>query len=214
MPPCQSSTVRGFFFEANPEDVNPENLLAWRRLGVQTLSLGVQSFEDSELRRLGRRHSAAEAVSAVQEALDAGFHSLSVDLIFGTPGQTAQGWLQSLEQAVTLAPQHISCYQLTVHEGTTFGRWKERGKLVEMPEGEQAELFSLTHQHLAQAGFAAYEVSNFARDAEFRSAPQSKVLGTRSLPWPGSLGSFLLRRFTVVECCRGGSLQCGACQGR
>lgn len=151
------------FFEANPEDVTARELAAWRSLGVDVLSLGVQSFDDAELRWLGRRHSAKAAIEAVETALEAGFDTVSVDLIFGTPDQNLAAWRASLETVSAIQPQHISCYQLTVHDGTTFGRWRDRGKLFEMAEGAQAEIFDFTHEFLGRAGYAAYEVSNFAR---------------------------------------------------
>lgn len=162
------------FLEANPEDVTPASLAAWRRAGVRTLSLGVQSFDEGELRFLGRRHSGEEARRAVEAALGAGFGTVSVDLIYGLPGQERETWRRNLEAAVALAPQHLSCYQLTVNESTPFGRQRERGRLREMPEPGQAELFVLTHEFLADAGYPAYEVSNFAMGAAHRSRHNAK----------------------------------------
>jgi len=158
------------FLEANPEDVTPDACAAWRALGVRTLSLGVQSFSDEALRFLGRRHGAQQARAAVEAAQAAGFDTVSVDLIFGLPGQTAEAWRAELATAVALGPGHLSCYQLTIHPRTRFGVAAKRGQLSEMPEGEQAVLFGLTHSFLADAGFSAYEVSNFAhgRDHESR----------------------------------------------
>jgi oxygen-independent coproporphyrinogen-3 oxidase len=151
------------FLEANPEDVTPDACAAWRDLGVRTLSLGVQSFSDEALRFLGRRHRADEARAAVETAKTAGFDTVSVDLIFGLPGQAPEAWRSDLATAVALGPGHLSCYQLTIHARTRFGVAAKRGQLSEMPEGEQAALFDLTHRFLADAGFCAYEVSNFAR---------------------------------------------------
>jgi oxygen-independent coproporphyrinogen-3 oxidase len=150
--------------EINPEDVTSDNIACWRDLGVRFVSLGVQSFDDSDLEFMGRRHSGACAADAATELLASGFHTVSVDLIYGLPGQTAEGWLAQLERAVTLGVHHLSCYQLTFHEGTVFGRRLERGRISELPEDEQADLFFLTHTTLADAGLPAYEVSNFARD--------------------------------------------------
>jgi oxygen-independent coproporphyrinogen-3 oxidase len=162
------------FFEANPEDVTPESARAWRDLGVRTLSLGIQSFDTDALRFLGRRHGPEQAVRSVEIARAAGFDTISIDLIFGLPGQTPQQWLQTLETAVALDPDHISCYQLTVHEGTPFGFRRARGKMAEMPEPEQAELFLLTHRFLADHGLPGYEVSNFARSPEHQSRHNRK----------------------------------------
>jgi oxygen-independent coproporphyrinogen-3 oxidase len=162
------------FFEANPEDVTPESARAWRELGVRTLSLGVQSFDPGALRFLGRRHDPALARRSVEAARAAGFDTVSLDLIFGLPGQTPELWRRTLETAVSFAPDHISCYQLTIHEGTPFGFRLARGKLAEMPEPEQADLFLLTHRVLADHGLPGYEVSNFARGPEHRSRHNTK----------------------------------------
>jgi oxygen-independent coproporphyrinogen-3 oxidase len=160
--------------EANPEDVTAESLRAWRALGVRMLSLGVQSFDDGELRFLGRRHTAAQAVRAVEMAREAGFETVSVDLIFALPGQSEAAWRRNLEQAVALAPDHLSCYELTVHEGTPFERLRRRGELVEEDDEARAERFLFTHRYLADAGYPGYEVSNFARTPEHRSRHNRK----------------------------------------
>lgn len=160
--------------EANPEDVTTSALAAWRALGVRTLTLGVQSFDDPALRFLGRRHDGAQARAAVATALASGFDSVGVDLIYGLPGQAPAAWRRDLETACELAPQHLSCYQLTVHAGTPFGFRAARDRLREMPEPEQAALFALTHEMLPGLGWDAYEVSNFARGAEHRSRHNGK----------------------------------------
>jgi putative oxygen-independent coproporphyrinogen III oxidase len=162
------------FLEANPENATPEALAAWRALGVRTVSLGVQSFDAANLSFLGRRHGPEGARSAVEAARAAGLDTVSLDLIFGLPGQTPERWQEDLAEAVRLGPDHISCYQLTIHEGTPFGRQHERGTLQEMPEPEQAGLFALTHAFLEDAGYEGYEVSNFARGPEHRSRHNRK----------------------------------------
>jgi oxygen-independent coproporphyrinogen III oxidase len=162
------------FLEANPEDVTREACDAWRELGVRTLSLGVQSFSDETLRFLGRRHSAEEARQAVETALGAGFDTVSIDLIFGQRGQTTGDWRRELAAAVSLEPQHVSCYQLEVHPRTRFGVQAKHGQLSELPEEDQAALFELTHVFLEEAGWAAYEVSNFARGAGHQSRHNRK----------------------------------------
>jgi oxygen-independent coproporphyrinogen-3 oxidase len=162
------------FLEANPEDVTPESVTRWRRLGVRFLSLGVQSFADHELAFLGRRHHGAEARRSIELAQDAGFETVSFDLIYGLPGQTVDAWKATLDQALSLSPDHLSCYQLTFQEGTPFGFRHARGQLAELPEEGQAELFLLTHRHLADNGLPAYEVSNFARSAGHRSRHNRK----------------------------------------
>jgi oxygen-independent coproporphyrinogen-3 oxidase len=162
------------FLEANPEDVTPESVGAWRELGVRTLSLGIQSFDAEALAFLGRRHSPEQARRSVELARAAGFYTVAFDLIYGLPGQTVEDWRRTLETAVELEPDHLSCYQLTIHEGTPFGFRLARGKLTEAPEEAQADLFLLTHTFLREAGWPGYEVSNFARSPEHRSRHNRK----------------------------------------
>jgi oxygen-independent coproporphyrinogen-3 oxidase len=165
-------------FEANPEDVCAESLKAWRELGVRTLSLGVQSFDSTELKFLGRRHRADDSREKVEAALAVGFHTVSIDLIFGLPRQTPDSWRRNLETAVAFGGphglHHVSCYQLTIHEGTPFWRGKQRGRITELDEAAQAQLFALAHEVLEAGGFEAYEVSNFALGLEHRSRHNQK----------------------------------------
>ncbi len=150
-------------FEANPEDINPSMLKAWRELGFSMISLGVQSFDDEMLRRLGRKHSGDEAREALRQARESGFETVSVDLIFGLEGQEESAWRRDLETAAGLGVDHLSCYQLTIEGGSLFGRRKREGRLREMQEERQAELYLLAHRVLADHGFEGYEISNFAR---------------------------------------------------
>lgn len=161
-------------FEANPEDVNPESVRAWRGLGVRFLSLGIQSFDADALKFLGRRHTPEEARRSVEIARAAGFGTISIDLIYGLPGQPFETWRRTLEQAVALQPDHISCYQLTFHEGTPFGFRLAKGTMSELPEEDQAEIFLFSHEFLRDHGYPAYEVSNFARSPEHRSRHNRK----------------------------------------
>lgn len=168
------------FLEANPEDASPAKLAELRALGVSTLSLGVQSFDARALKFLGRRHSPDEGRRAVEAALATGFPAVSVDLIFGLP-EEHQG-LDSLErtlaETVALGPHHVSCYQLTFHEGTPFGRGLARGVIRELPEPAQAAAYERVLEVLVAAGYEPYEVSNFARatpdGADHRSAHNRK----------------------------------------
>jgi oxygen-independent coproporphyrinogen-3 oxidase len=161
-------------FEANPEDVTPENTRSWRDLGVRMLSLGIQSFDAEALRFLGRRHTPDEARHSVGIARDAGFEIVSIDLIYGLPEQPPEIFHRTLAEAVALRPDHISCYQLTIHEGTPFGFRLSRGKMAELPEDAQGDLFLLTHRFLADHGYPGYEVSNFARSPEHQSRHNRK----------------------------------------
>ncbi|MCU0303415.1 MAG: radical SAM family heme chaperone HemW [Thermoanaerobaculales bacterium] len=160
--------------EVNPEDVSPVAAESWRDLGFDFASLGVQSFDDAELAFLGRRHGADGARRAARTLLDAGFPTVSLDLIFGLPGQTRDRWRRQLETALELGAQHLSCYQLTVHDGTVFGRRHRRGELDELAEDEQAELYLLAHEILGAAGWESYEVSSFAAAPHHRSRHNQK----------------------------------------
>lgn len=160
--------------EANPEDISDHRLAAWRSLGVSRLSVGVQSFDAAALELLGRSHTPRQAIAAIERSMAAGFDTVSLDLIFAVPGQTAASWESSLRQAVELQPHHISCYELTVHQGTRFFRERRRGHFAEVSGDDKAEQFFLVHRFLAEAGYPAYEVSNFARRPEFRSLHNAK----------------------------------------
>ena len=171
----------GLHLEVDPEDVEPEHVREWVAMGVVFASVGVQSLHDDALGFLGRRHTAADGKRAVSLLLEAGVTTVSADLIFGLPGQTATQWRQQLESVVELGVAHVSCYQLTIHDGTAFAKRREAGQLEEMAEDEQADLYLLAHEVLGDAGFEAYEVSNFAR-AGHRSRHNSKYWTGRALP--------------------------------
>lgn len=181
--------------EANPEDVTPQAAREWAGLGVRTLSLGAQSLHDQELSFLGRRHRAGEVAGAMDAARAAGFPIVSLDLIFGLPGQTRERWSAALDAAIALAPEHVSCYQLTIHEGTRFGDRRQAGRLRELDEETQARFYALAHERLGVAGYEGYEVSNFARGPACRSRHNSKYW--RHVPYLGlgpSAHSYLDRR--------------------
>ena len=162
------------FLEINPEDVTREAVAEWVELGVSFASLGVQSFDDEALAWLGRRHSADAARAAIENLRDGGVETVSIDLIYGLEGQTAVAWQRQLAEAAARAVNHLSCYQLTIHDGTVFGRRHAAGELAEAPEPRQAELFLRTHTVLADLGYEGYEVSNFAAAPRHRSRHNSK----------------------------------------
>ena len=160
--------------EANPEDAAPESLAGWRELGFDRISLGVQALDDRALRFLGRRHDAVEARASVERARAAGFRSVSIDLIYSLPGFDAGWWRRTIEEAAVLGPDHLSCYELTIHDGTPFGRLRDAGRLREAGEDERAENFVATHRRLEELGYVGYEVSNFASGEEHRSRHNRK----------------------------------------
>lgn len=149
--------------EANPGTVDREKLALLRAAGVNRLSLGVQSFDDELLLFLGRIHTAAEARAAWELARAAGFDNLSLDLMYAIPGQTLSAWQKTLEQALTLAPEHVSAYSLAIEEGTEFGRRWEAGLLEPLPDDVDLAMYREVRQRLGEAGLAQYEISNFAR---------------------------------------------------
>jgi oxygen-independent coproporphyrinogen-3 oxidase len=149
--------------EANPGRVDAENLRGYRALGVNRLSLGVQSFHEKELRFLGRIHGAGEGVEAIEEAREAGFENLSLDLIYGLPGQTREEWEATLHAALKFSPEHISAYSLIVEEGTPLARMVAAGVVRPSPLETEAALFEATMDVLAEAGYEHYEVSNYAK---------------------------------------------------
>jgi oxygen-independent coproporphyrinogen III oxidase len=149
--------------EANPEDITNETASAWREAGINRLSIGIQSFDDSVLEWMHRTHSSAQAISAVDTARGAGISNLSVDLIFALPENLNRSWRSDLERALDLEPDHISLYGLTVEKGTPLGRWQASGKVIAAPEDGYAEQFLLAHEMAAEAGLDHYEVSNFSR---------------------------------------------------
>jgi len=149
--------------EANPEGLAPEKLCAWREAGVDRISLGAQSFHDRHLAFLGRAHRAADIRAAVRAAREAGFANVSLDLIFGMPGQTLEELEEDLDQALALRPEHLSCYNLTAEPATRFGRELRAGKWTLPGEEVQARMFTRTGERLEAAGLRRYEISNFAR---------------------------------------------------
>lgn len=149
--------------EANPGAVAEGNLDGYRAAGVNRLSVGVQSFLEDELRFLGRIHGAAEARAVVRRARGAEFSNISLDLIYGLPGQRPDAWRRSLDEALALGTEHLSAYNLIVEESTPLARMVRSGGVAPNPSAFDAELYALTMDLLADAGYEQYEVSNYAR---------------------------------------------------
>jgi oxygen-independent coproporphyrinogen-3 oxidase len=149
--------------EINPDLGLCEELLALRDAGVNRVSIGVQSFDADELRTLGRRHSAADVATVVARARDAGFANVSIDLMFGVPGQTERSWCASLDRALELGVDHLSTYGLTIEDGTPYARWYEREPGAFFDDDREARLYEIAIERAAAAGFEHYEISNFAR---------------------------------------------------
>ncbi len=150
--------------EANPESCgDPEYLRGLKSLGVNRLSLGLQSLDTALLRRLGRAHDAAQGVRIFDLARWAGFENINLDLIWGQPGQRLRGWLQTLTKALDLQPEHLSCYGLSLEQDTPLAREVASGKVVLPAEDEQAKMFLHGAELLESKGRIQYEISNFSR---------------------------------------------------
>ena len=149
--------------EANPGTVDTAYLADVRAAGVNRLSLGVQSFDDGALRFLGRIHSAAAAIAAYEAARRAGFANVSLDLIYALPGQPQAHWQGELRQALALRPEHLSLYALSVEEGTPLAAMVAAGEVVPATGDEAAALYELADETMAAAGYAHYEIANWAR---------------------------------------------------
>ncbi len=148
--------------EANPDSLLEDELQAWRKVGINRLSIGVQSFSDDALKLLGRVHDSARALTAIHAARKAGFR-VSIDLIYGLPRQRLQAWKEELRRVADLEIDHLSAYELTYEPGTVLGR-KYGGN-----ESDRTDLFFATHETLAELGIPGYEVSSFARTPDDRS---------------------------------------------
>jgi len=149
--------------EVNPGTVDFAKLQGYRAAGVDRLNVGVQSFQEKNLKLLGRIHSAGQAHAALANARRAGFETVGLDLIYSLPGQTVQGWSADLESALAHEPGHIACYMLTVEPATPLAEEQRVGRFRPAPEGAAADLFLATSEFLTARGFLHYEISNFAR---------------------------------------------------
>ena len=160
--------------EVNPGDMKPEKVAGIKSLGINRINLGVQSFNDGELLFLGRRHRAEDSVMALDELGKAGFINIGIDLIYGLKGQSLEGWVKTLERAVSFEPKHISCYQLTIEGKTVFNAMKSKGELEELSEDIASIFFLKTSEYLESQGYIHYEVSNYSKGTGFRSRHNSK----------------------------------------
>lgn len=154
-------------FEVNPDDASQEHLIAWRELGINRLSIGLQSFQESDLTWMNRSHTNQQGEQAVRLAQSLGFDNISIDLIYGLPELSNNQWLAHLNQALNLNVQHISSYCLTIEPKTALNHFVEKGTLSRPTEEQQSEQFDLLVSTLGKAGFEHYEISNFAKDEQY-----------------------------------------------
>lgn len=167
--------------ECNPDDCSLENLAAWKKLGINRLSIGIQSFNDEQLKWMNRSHSASDSQRAVQNAKQVGFDELSLDLMYGLPNMTLEEWKNQLLQIIALNPEHISAYCLTVEQRTVLSKWVKEGKLVVSSNEQQSEQFELLVSTLKEAGYEQYEISNFARNEHYSKHNTSYWKGVKYL---------------------------------
>ena len=159
---CPDSRPHEITIEANPGDITLEKAQAWRAMGINRLSMGIQSFHDHLLQLIGRRHTAKQAIEAVQLAQAAGFDNISIDLMYALPDQTMQMWQQDVQQALSLGVQHISSYGLIYEDGTVLTTLLEHGQIEAVDEDTEMLMYDYLVEQLTANGFLHYEVSNFA----------------------------------------------------
>lgn len=148
--------------EVNPDDITIDNLRQWKKTGINRLSVGIQSFRQEDLNWMNRAHSAEESLNCLKLAKEAGFKSLSIDLIYGLPNMSNEAWMEQIETALSFNVEHFSAYCLTVEPNTQLNQSVQKGELSPANEDRQAEQFGLLRNRLKTDGYEQYEISNFA----------------------------------------------------
>ena len=185
-------------FEANPDSVSDRLLRRLRSEGFNRVSLGVQCDDDEILKKIGRPHNYAQAVNAVERIRKAGFRNLSLDLMYGLPGQSLEAWQDTLQNVLSLAPEHISCYGLTVEEGTPLYEYKDFCNLAD--DDTQADMYLSAVEILAQHGYRQYEISNFCRKGNVSRHNLKYWNGGEYLGFgPNASSDFAGRRFAIIR---------------
>lgn len=177
-------------FEANPDDLKTDYLERLFHSGINRLSIGIQSFQYTHLKRMNRRHTAQQAVQSVENAVKAGFRNISIDLIYGLPELTTKEWQNSLDQVFQLPVDHLSAYHLTYHEGTPFYTWLKKGTLKETGETESTRQFNILVDRAEAAGFEQYEISNFSKNEMYSKHNTAYWTGKKYLGLGPSAHSF------------------------
>jgi len=182
--------------EVNPGTVSLEKLKTYRKMGINRLNIGVQSFQDEHLRFLGRIHSGDEAKCAIAWAQKAGFDNIGLDLIYGLPGQSEDIWISDLETALESAPAHLSCYMLTYPKGTPIEKQSKAGLFYPSDDKTVSSLFLKTGEYLSRHGYLHYEISNFARSDALMSRHNRKYWNDVSYPGFGPSAHSFIRPLT------------------
>lgn len=167
--------------EANPDDLSIKYLEELRQLPFNRMSIGVQSFDDDELKFLKRRHNAKRALEVVAHAQSLGFDNMSIDLMYGLPNQTMEIWERNLDKAISLEVQHISSYHLIYEQGTRLYRMFKYGEVMPVGEDLSVDMFSIMIDKLSEAGFEHYEISNFAKNQQYSKHNTSYWTGEKYL---------------------------------
>lgn len=176
--------------EANPDDLGQEKLAGWKSLGIDRLSLGIQSFHDQILKEYHRAHTAKESQQAIELARKAGFEKFSMDLIYGFPHEDHSLWKSDLSRALELDPGHISAYALTVEPNTALGNWTKKGKFKPADEDFVAEQFEWLQEQTDRFGYVQYEISNFGKQGQFALHNTNYWMGSSYLGIGPSAHSF------------------------
>jgi len=204
--------------EANPDDVTPDAIDAWAAAGINRLSLGAQTFDDAVLAWMHRTHDARQIGDAVRAARSGGLANISLDLIFALPPEIPRAWTRDLDEALALSPEHISLYGLTVEPKTPLHRWVTAGRFSLAAEDRYADEFLEAHERMTGAGFAHYEVSNFAkpgRESRHNSAYWSGTsyigIGPAAHSFDGARRRWNIKPYAdwLATLCRGGSVIAG-----
>jgi oxygen-independent coproporphyrinogen-3 oxidase len=153
--------------ELNPDDVLPAYLEGLKDLNINRISMGIQSWRDSDLKMLNRRHDSAQAIKALKDTLDAGFENITIDLIYGIPGMSLKEWESNLDFSLSFDIKHLSAYHLSFEPGTVFGKMLEKGTISEIDENESVAQFNILIEKAESAGFIQYEISNFGKPGYF-----------------------------------------------
>lgn len=151
-------------FESNPDDLTAEYLEEIFNIGINRLSVGIQSFDNELLKKMNRRHDSGQAIKVIENATKTGFRNISADLIYGLPGLTSKKWKESLSLMYSLPVQHLSAYHLTYHKGTPFYTWLKKGTLKALDETESIRQFEILLDTTKDNGYEQYEISNFAKN--------------------------------------------------
>lgn len=176
--------------EANPDDLTQQYLSDLFELGINRLSIGIQSFDNYLLKKMNRRHNAKQAQECIENSQKAGFSNVSTDLIYGLPGLTRKLWKNNLIKMFSLPVQHVSAYHLTYHEGTPFYTWLKKGSLKEIAEKESVKQFELLMEEAQNVNFEMYEISNFAKEKYYSKHNTSYWFGKKYLGLGPSAHSF------------------------